>query len=148
MTSPDYWRRWRFREDDLSPPVSQRVRGYTPGDIIAPSREPLIRMDVQTAVQISTLSEYPMGITEFLTITNPVQLAELGPPVPSAAEHVLSDIITRGQVWRRQRVTNNRARRRMDRLKRIAGWVIIAAAVTELTALAKFIVDMITSGAH
>lgn len=148
MTSPDYWRRWSFREDGLSPPVSQRAHGYSHGDLILPSAEPRIRLDVQTAVQISTLSEHPMGMAEFLTTTDPVMIGELGPPIPSQAEHTLSDILGRAQIWRRQRVGNRHARRRSDRLRHRIGWVIVAAAVIELATLGKFIVDMLTSGAH
>jgi len=80
------WRRAARREDDSRPIMAQLLHpGYRWWAANTPFRDrpwitqqPRVRMDIQTAVQIASLSEFPMGLAELLTETAAVELEPLG----------------------------------------------------------------------
>lgn len=146
MTLP--WRRLKPREDDshLLPVQVLDSFGDTWWEQPRPavSHEPRVRMDIQTAVQISSLSDYPMGMVELLTFTEPARLDPLGGPLPgvvSTAVSALVDkaaplrarmarqtlIIDKDGVHRRRAI--DRAGRSEDRLLRVLAWVSIGLVV-------------------
>lgn len=67
-------------------------------------REPCIRMDIQTAVQIASLPEArgrrSLGLVELLTESEPVELDPLGGPMVGTLDIMLSKVVTQSTRWR------------------------------------------------
>lgn len=161
MVTP--WKRSNPREDGLTPGIAQRVE-YAYGDRVAGTHEPHVRMDITTAVQIASLSEYPMGIVELLTESAPVALDPLGGPLVTCVDRGISSMVMRADRWRcelarrarvarqavsidkpaiERRAANLREIEREDRLMRIATRVVAIALVVCVAALARLVVMLV-----
>jgi hypothetical protein len=158
-------RRLHPREDDLSPGMGQRYRGYTVGDRIDETSEPRVRMDIQTAVQITSLSDQPLGLVELLTESAPVHLDPLDGPAEGPFDNVISNVVTTGTRWRdalaarvrmarqvretdwpayERRRENRIAYARDTQLMRILGWSAVVLAMGALIAGAMLVAGIVT----
>lgn len=96
----DPWRRRNYREDDSRPIMAQVVDSHTGFLGYAhpwPTHEPRVRMDIQTAVRISALSDRPLGPLELLTDSEPACLDEQVWPI---APIVVENIVMTTDRWR------------------------------------------------
>lgn len=82
------------------------------------TRIPQVRMDIQTAVQIASLSDQPLGLVELLTDTAPVHLGEFVGPAEGVFDAVVVDVVDTTRRWRdamARRVRRAREASRLDK---------------------------------
>lgn len=79
------------------------------------SSEPRVRMDIQTAVQIASLSDQPLGLVELLTGTAPVHLGEFVGPAEGVFDAVVVDVVDTTRRWRDALARRAREASRLDK---------------------------------
>jgi hypothetical protein len=163
-------RRQHYREDDLQPIMAQLVfegdpvNIRSPGDLLRvsgvlpripwPTHEPRVRMDIQTAVCIASLSDRPLGLVELLTESAPAPLeAHDWPAAPAAVENAIvtagryREMLARKVRMARQeqalgydrfgrRLAERKRVHRVRVLMRVLAWVAIASGVGILVCVA------------
>lgn len=171
------WKRMHPREDDQRPIMAQVVFGqdsefiHSPGDLLRahgvlpdhpwPTFEPRVRMDIQTAVQMSgrlqSYSAHP--VVEMLCGTNPIEPAAHDWPVPVSVD--IANRYYRDKLRNKARMARQEAilfptkhRRQTDReilrrevierrILRVLAWVAIACVAGALVCLALLVRRMV-----
>lgn len=136
------WRRDHPREDDLRQPICQLFD--SPWSLPWPTHEPRVRMDIQTAVQVSRMASPFDAVPVLLTTSNPAPVeTQEWPAQPVAVENVITagaellhSIRMRRQARELDYPAHERRRANNDALvslERQSQWLYIAGWVALVT---------------